>query len=133
MDDATPVQGSPFLEASGLLRVEQAADEWQSLLLPVARNDAAVGTIADGAVAALIDNCGSMAAYTADGLDHGMLGATLSMHVVFGDDVGGALVGSGRLIARAGSTLTGAVEIWSPTDGRVRADGLICYRIRGAG
>jgi hypothetical protein len=54
------------------------------------------------------------------------------MSIAFGEPLDGGLVGSGRLIARSGSTLSSAIEIWSPAHGCVRADGLVGYRIAGA-
>lgn len=129
--DGRPVQGSPFLEESGLIAFDEHVDAWNSLLIPVAKNERADGFIDDGAVVGLVDNCGSLAAYTAEGVEREMLGATLSMSVAFAAPARGPVVGSGRLLAHLGSALTSEVEIWSPDDGRLRACGLVCYRIPG--
>jgi acyl-coenzyme A thioesterase PaaI-like protein len=112
--------------------LEESGDGWLSLAIPFDSNGGDASSIAPGAVAGLIENCGSLAANTAEGVDRSMLGATLSMSIAFGEPLDGGLVGSGRLIARSGSTLSSAIEIWSPAQGCVRADGLVCYRIAGA-
>lgn len=131
VDNGISVQGSPFLEESGLVMLAAQSDEWQSLLIPVARNEGGHGRIDDGAIVAMVDNCGSLAAYTADGVEREQLGATLSMSVVFASSLPGPVVGSGRLVTRLGSTLASEVEIWSPEEGRLRATGLVSYRIPG--
>ena len=130
VDGGTVVRGSPFLEDSGLVLLANENDEWQSMMIPVARNEGADGRIDDGAIVGMVDNCGSLAAYTAEGVSREQLGATLSMSVSFASALQGAVVGSGRLVAHLGSALTSEVEIWSP-DGGLRAMGLVTYRIPG--
>jgi uncharacterized protein (TIGR00369 family) len=131
VDGGTVVEGSPFLEQSGLVLLADENDEWQSMMIPVARNEGADGTIDDGAIVGMVDNCGSLAAYTAEGVSREQLGATLSMSVAFASTLQGPVVGSGRLVAHLGSALTSEVEIWSPGDGGLRATGLVTYRIPG--
>jgi acyl-coenzyme A thioesterase PaaI-like protein len=128
-----PVLGSPFLEESGLAALEEQVDDWQSLLLPVAPNEDRDRRIDDGAVVGLIDNCGSMAAYTSESVNREMLGTTISLAAVFATPTPGPVIGSGRLLTQLGTALTSEVEIWSPDDGSVRAAGSVCYRIPGAG
>jgi uncharacterized protein (TIGR00369 family) len=124
-----PVEGSPFLEESGLVVLSEQVEQWQSLLIPTERNEECDQRIDDGAVVGLVDNCGSWAAYTAEGLGRESLGSTLSMSVVFASSVAGPLIGSGRLLSHLGTALTSEVEIWSPADGSLRATGLVTYRI----
>jgi uncharacterized protein (TIGR00369 family) len=124
-----PVEGSPFLEESGLVVLSEQVEQWQSLLIPTDRNEERDQRIDDGAVVGLVDNCGSWAAYTAEGLGRESLGSTLSMSIVFASSVSGPLIGSGRLLSHLGTALTSEVEIWSPADGSLRASGLVSYRI----
>ncbi len=129
IEDGRPVEGSPFLEESGLIVFDEFVDDWQSLLIPVAPNEDADGHIDDGAVVGLLDNCGSMAAYTTESVTRESIGATVSLSAVFASSAPGPVVGSGRLLSRLGTAFTSEVELWSPTDGSLRAAGLVCYRI----
>ncbi len=119
----------PFIGARGI-RVEHMTGGTSRLVMPFAETNAdASGGLHEGAVLALLDTTGAMAAWAESG--HGRYKAsTPAMQAqIVAPPPGEDLVGYGRCVQRDGEIFFGEVELATRPGARLVARGTVIYRI----
>ena len=119
----------PFTAARGLV-VEHMTGGTSRIVMParVANADASGGTH-EGAVLALLDTTGAMAAWATTGPGP-YKASTPALHAqILAPPAGGDLVAYGRCVQRDGELLWSEVEVTTAADRRVFARGTVIYRI----
>jgi uncharacterized protein (TIGR00369 family) len=120
----------PFIARLGV-RVLGAGDGRATTQLPFAPENAdALGAVHEGALAALVDTTGALAAWSAVGPVAGAKASTVGLHVTYhaaaaGEDV----VAHARTLTRRNEILLNAVTVAGAASGRLVATGTVTYRI----
>jgi uncharacterized protein (TIGR00369 family) len=121
----------PFMGCRGIV-AEHMVDGTARLTLPLGEvNGDADGGIHEGALLALLDSTGAMAAWAEHGFGN-YRASTPSMQArIIAPAPSGGLVAYGRCVQRDGEILWSEVEVAGQADGRVCARGSVLYRIVG--
>jgi uncharacterized protein (TIGR00369 family) len=121
--------GAPFISGVGIV-AEQMRDGLARLRLPYREtNLGAAGAIHEGAIAALHDTCGSLAAWSLVKPQRGMRVSTVGIDVNFVNPViRHDLIARSRTLGRKREVFFNRVEIES-ADGAIAAYGSVIYRI----
>jgi uncharacterized protein (TIGR00369 family) len=123
------IEKLPFLEACGV-RVEHMAGGRSRLTLPAAGANAdADGGIAEGAVLALLDTTGAMAAWAETGPGNFQASTPALQAQLLAPPPAEDLVAFGRVVHRDGEIFWSDVEVAVAADLRLVARGTVLYRI----
>jgi len=124
-----PVGNMPYTRARGLV-VEHMADETSRITMPYREANAdAAGGMHEGAVLALLDTTGAMAAWATTGVGPYKASTPALQAQVLRPPEGVDLVAYGRCIQRDAELLWSDVEVCAAGDRRVFARGTVIYRI----
>jgi uncharacterized protein (TIGR00369 family) len=119
----------PFVAARGI-RVEHMTGGTSRLVMPArAANADAAGGVHEGALLALLDTTGAMAAWAATGPGRFKASTPALQAQILAPAPDVDLVAYGRMQQRDGELLWSDAEIASAVDGRVFARGTVVYRI----
>ncbi len=120
----------PFIARLGV-RVVGAEDGRATTRLPYqAENADAQGAVHEGALAALVDTTGALAAWSAVGPVAGAKASTVGLHVTYHAPAAGEeVVASARTLTRRNEVFLNAVTVAGATSGRLVATGTVTYRI----
>jgi uncharacterized protein (TIGR00369 family) len=126
----TALTAAPFISGVGMIP-EQMKDGRSRLRLK--SRDTNVGadrTIHEGAISALLDTCGSLAAWSLVKPQRGMRVSTVGIEANFVNPIAGGkeLIARGRMVGRKREIFFNRVEIES-SDGILAAFGTVIYRI----
>jgi uncharacterized protein (TIGR00369 family) len=119
----------PFMGCRGIV-AEHMVDGTSRLTMPLGEvNGDADGGVHEGAVLALLDSTGAMAAWAEHGFGN-YRASTPSMQArIIAPAARAGLVAYGRCVQRDGEILWSEVEVAGQADGRVCARGSVLYRI----
>jgi uncharacterized protein (TIGR00369 family) len=120
----------PFIARLGV-RVMTAGDGLATTRLPFrAENTDADGAVHEGALAALIDTTGALAAWSLVGPVAGAKASTVGLHVTYHAPAAGEEVfARARTLTRRNEILLNAVTVTGAASGRLVAAGTVTYRI----
>jgi uncharacterized protein (TIGR00369 family) len=119
----------PFTKARGLV-VEHMTDETSRITMPFrAANADASGGMHEGAVLALLDTTGAMAAWATTGIGPYKASTPALQAQILTPPEGTDLVAYGRCVQRDTELLWSDVEVCAAGDRRVFARGTVVYRI----
>ena len=122
------IESLPFIGARGL-RVEYMQDGRSRLVMPRgATNGGGEGKIHEGALFALLDTTGAMAAWSVTGSGPYKASTAAIQGQVLGSVEAEELVGDGIVVHRDGGLFWSDVEV-ADTAGRLQARGTVVYRI----
>jgi uncharacterized protein (TIGR00369 family) len=119
----------PYTAARGL-RVEHMSDGTSRIAMPASQANAdASGGVHEGAVLALLDTTGAMAAWATTGVGPYKASTPALQAQILAPPEGVDLVAYGRCVQRDAELLWSDVEVTSTADRRVFARGTVIYRI----
>ncbi len=119
----------PFIDRRGI-RVEHMTAGRSRLVMPHrAENEDAEGGIHEGAVLALLDTTGAMAAWAEAGVGRKKASTPSLQMQIYGPTAASDLVAYGRAVQRVGDVFWSDVEVADARTGRVSARGTVFYRI----
>ncbi len=121
---------APFMRRLGIT-VEHAHDAAATLVLPCGADRVdADGALHEGALAALIDTTGALAAWSLTGLDMRFKASTVGLHASFhGRVVGADAVAQASTLRRDNEIFLNHVRVGAGSNGTVVATGSVTYRI----
>jgi uncharacterized protein (TIGR00369 family) len=123
------ISGMPFTRARGL-RVEHMTDAHSRIAMPFSEANAdAGGGVHEGAVLALLDTTGAMAAWAETGPGRYKASTPALQAQILAPPDKQNLLAYGRLVQRDGDAFWCDVDVAGQGDGRVVARGTVLYRI----
>lgn len=128
---ASPVPGSPYLSAAGVM-VLPSSQRSSRAVLPRIRNRATdPDRVDDGAIAGLADSCAAYAAHLCAPQSHERGGMTVSMALTFQSSRDEDLIGVGAVSGRAAGCYLATVDVTGLRSRVSVASGLVVYRLPG--